>query len=136
MILRSLQPGFARNLMGFPHTNFGSLVQALYSIEEGIARGLWSKSSPTDSKGKKPSRGQRSVDVGAISSAGMRPPRRYQTVGQTPGYYYPPSPHVQYRPPVPSRPMTPTYLYPVSQPVFAAHVIERPPAPYTRPRAP
>ncbi|RVW99135.1 hypothetical protein CK203_018962 [Vitis vinifera] len=69
-------------------------------------------------------------------SAGMRPSRRYQTVGQTPGYYYPPSPHAHYRPPTPSRPMTPTYLHPVSQPVFAAHVAERPPAPYTRPRAP
>ncbi|RVW17920.1 hypothetical protein CK203_115119 [Vitis vinifera] len=58
---------------------------ALYGIEEGIARGLWSESSPTDSKGKRPSGGQRSGDVGAISSAGMRPSRRYQTVGQTPG---------------------------------------------------
>ncbi|RVW66336.1 Transposon Ty3-I Gag-Pol polyprotein [Vitis vinifera] len=93
MIMRSLQPRFARHLMGFPHTDFGSLVQALYGIEEGIARGLWSESSPTDSKGKRPSGGQRSGDVGAISSAGMRPSRRYQTVGQTPGYYYPPSPH-------------------------------------------
>ena len=26
MILRSLQPRFARHLMGFPHTDFGSLV--------------------------------------------------------------------------------------------------------------
>ena len=26
MIMRSLQPKFARHLMGFPHTNFGSLV--------------------------------------------------------------------------------------------------------------
>ncbi|RVW88953.1 Retrovirus-related Pol polyprotein from transposon 17.6 [Vitis vinifera] len=81
MIMRSLQPRFARHLMGFPHTDFGSL-------------------------GEEPSGGQRSGDVGAISSAGMRPSRRYQTVGQTPG------------------------------PVFAAHVAERPPAPYTRPRAP
>ncbi|KAL6348491.1 hypothetical protein AAG906_008946 [Vitis piasezkii] len=112
MIMRSLQPRF------------------------GIARGLWPESSPTDSKGKKPSGGQRSGDVGAISSVGMRPPRHYRTVGQTSGFYYPPSPHVQYRPPAPSRPMTPTYLHPVSQPVFAAHVTERPPAPYTRPRAP
>ena len=38
MILRSLQPRFARHLMGFPHMDFGSLVQALYSIDEGIAR--------------------------------------------------------------------------------------------------
>ena len=79
MILRSLQPRFAKHLMGFPHTDFGSLVQALYGIEDGIARGLWSESSPTDSKGKKLSGRQRSGNVGAISSAGMRPPRRYQT---------------------------------------------------------
>ena len=63
MIMRSLQPRFARHLMGFPHTDFGSLVQALYGIEEGIARGLWSESSPTDSKGKRPLGGQRSGDV-------------------------------------------------------------------------
>ncbi|RVW69672.1 hypothetical protein CK203_059466 [Vitis vinifera] len=43
---------------------------------------------------------------------------------------------MHYKPPAPSRPMTPTYLHPVSQPVFAAHVVERPPTPYTRPRAP
>ena len=40
--------------MGFPRTDFGSLVQALYGIEEGIAKGLWPESSPTDSKEKKP----------------------------------------------------------------------------------
>ena len=111
MILRSLQPRFARHLMGFPHTDFGSLVQALYGIKEGIARELWPKSSPIDSKGKKSSGGQRSGDVGAISSAGMRPPRHYQTIGQTFGFYYPPSPYVQYRPPVLFRPMSPTNLH-------------------------
>ena len=63
--------------MGFPHTDFGSLVQALYGIKEGIAKGLWPESSPTDSKGKKPSGGHRSGDVGAISSAMMRSPRHY-----------------------------------------------------------
>ena len=131
MIMRSLQPRFARHLMGFPHTDFGSLVQTLYGIEEGIARGLWSESAPIDSKGKKPSGGQRLGDVGSISLAGMRPPRHYRTVGQTSRFYYPPSPHVQYRSPAPSRPMTPTYLHPVSHPVFAAQVIERPPALYT-----
>ena len=106
MIMKSLQPTFARHLMRFPHTDFGSLVQALYGIEEGITRGLWLESSLIDSKGKKPLGGQRLGDVGAISLAGMRPPRRYQIVGQTFGFYYPPSPHVQYRPPTPSRPMT------------------------------
>ena len=80
--------------MGFPHTDFRSLVQALYGIEEGIARGLWFESSPSDSKGKKPLGGHRSRDASAISSASLRPPRRYQTVGQTSGLYYPPSPRV------------------------------------------
>ena len=54
MIMRNLQPKFARHLMGFPHTDFGFLVQALFAIKEGITRGLWLKSSPTDSKRKKP----------------------------------------------------------------------------------
>ena len=58
MILRSLKPRFDRHLMGFPHTDFGSLVQALYGIEKGIARGLWLESSLSDSKGKKPLGGQ------------------------------------------------------------------------------
>ena len=114
MIMRSLQPRFARHLMGFPHTDFGSLVQALYGIEEGIARGLWPESSSTDSKRKKPSGGHRSGDVGVISSIGMRSLRHYWPVGQTSGFYYPPSPYVQYRSPAPSRPMNPTYLHPVS----------------------
>nr|CAN60418.1 hypothetical protein VITISV_012200 [Vitis vinifera] len=122
--------------IGCPRIHLRLYSTALYGIEDGIARGLWSESSPTDSKGKKLSGRQRSGNVGAISSAGMRPPRHYQTVGQTLGFYYPPSPHAHYKPPAPSRPMTPTYLHPDSQPVFAAHDTERPPAPYTRPRAP
>ena len=40
MIMRSLQPCFSRHLMGFSQTDFGSLVQALYGIEEGISRGF------------------------------------------------------------------------------------------------
>ena len=130
MIMSSLQPRFARHLMGFPHVDFGSLVQALYGIEEGIARGLWPDSSPSDSKGKKPAIGQRPGDVSAIST--VRPtPRYYQTVGQTSGVYYPPSPHVQYRPPVPSRPMSPTYLHLAPQPVYATQATQRPPPYYS-----
>ena len=75
MIMRSLQPRFARHLMGFPHVDFGSLVQALYGIEKGIARGLWLDSSISDSKGKKPTIGQRLGDVNAISATRPRPPR-------------------------------------------------------------
>ncbi|RVW88411.1 hypothetical protein CK203_043876 [Vitis vinifera] len=51
--------------------------------QEGIARGLWPESFPIDFKVKNPSGEQRSRDVGAISSVGMRPSGRYQTVGQT-----------------------------------------------------
>ncbi|KAL6335146.1 hypothetical protein AAG906_027206 [Vitis piasezkii] len=61
--MRNLQPRFARHLMGFPQTDFGSLVQALYGIEEGISRGLWADSSPSDSKGKKSGSGPRSSDT-------------------------------------------------------------------------
>ena len=67
MIMRSLQPRFAGNLMGFPHTDFGSLVLALYDIEEGISSGLWADSSFSDSKGKKPGSGPKPSDVGAIN---------------------------------------------------------------------
>ena len=136
MIMKSLQPRFARHLMGFPHVDFGSLVQALYGIEEGIARGLWPDSSPSDSKGKKPTIGQRLGDVSAISVVRPRPPRYYQTVGQTSGVYYPPSPHVQYRSPVPFRPMSPTYLHSAPQLVYATQTTQRPPAHYPQPRAP
>ena len=87
MILRILQPRFARHLMGFPHMDFRFLVQSLYGIEEGIARGLWPNSFPSDLKGKKPSEGQRPGDVGTISSVGSRSPRRYKTFGQTSGAY-------------------------------------------------
>ena len=80
MIMRSLQPRFARHLMGFPHTDFGSLVQVLYGIEEVIARGLWPESSLTDSKGNKPLGGQRLEDVDAINSKVMRLPTRHQAV--------------------------------------------------------
>ena len=119
MILRSLQPRFARHLMGFPHTDFGYLVYALYSIEEGIAKGLWHVSSLSNSNGKMPSGGQGPGDVGTNSSIRLRPPKHYQTIGQTSGGSYPQL-YVQYRSPALSRSMTSTYLHPASEPVFAA----------------
>ena len=75
MIMRSLQPRFAKHFMGFPHTDFRSLVQALYGIKEGISRGLWADSSPSDSKGKKPESGPRPSDVSAIGMTRHRSPR-------------------------------------------------------------
>ena len=68
MVPRSLQPRIARHMVGIPFIDFGSLVLALYDVEDGISRGLWADFSSTDVKGKKPSVWQRSVDVSAISS--------------------------------------------------------------------
>ena len=132
MIMRSLQPQFALHLIRFPHIDFGSLVHALYDIDDGITRGLWSESSPSDSKGKKPLGGQRSRDVSAISSIGLRLSKHYQTVGQTSGLYYPPSPRVQYRPQAPSRSYDQTYVPPtLALPHHTAQGIERPPISYS-----
>ena len=40
MLMRSLQPKYARHLMGFSQTDIKALIEALYGIEEGISRGL------------------------------------------------------------------------------------------------
>ena len=88
MIMRSLQPRFARHLMGFPQTDFGSLVQALYGIEEGISRGLWADSLPSDSKGKKPGAGPRSSDIGTIGTLSHRFSRWPQTHRQSSNFPY------------------------------------------------
>ncbi|RVW85568.1 hypothetical protein CK203_037489 [Vitis vinifera] len=76
MVLRSLQSRIARHVVGAPFTDFGSLVMALYDVEDGISRGLWTDSSPSDVKGKKPFVGQRSTD--GIE----RPPISYTATGQ------------------------------------------------------
>ena len=83
MLMRSLQPKYARHLMGFSHTDIGALIEALYGIDEGISRGLWSNSSPFDSKGKRSLGGPRPGDVGTISTIGPRPFRRFQAVAKT-----------------------------------------------------
>ena len=55
--------------------DYRALLQALYGIEDSMARGLWSDSSASDSKGKKPSGSYRPGEVGAISSFKQGPPR-------------------------------------------------------------
>ena len=103
--------------MGFPQTDFGSLVQALYGIEEGISRGLWADSSPLDSKGKKPGSGPRPSDVGAIGFT------RHRSCTDTP---YQMTQRGQYKPASPFRPVGPTYLHSPPQPVYATHAPQRP----------
>ena len=69
--------------MGFPKTDFGSLVHALYGIEEDIAIGLWANSSAPNSNGKKLGSGHRSSDIGAIGTLSHRFSRRSQTHRQS-----------------------------------------------------
>ena len=40
MVLRNLQPRFARRLVGIPFQDLKSLVHATFGVEEAIARGL------------------------------------------------------------------------------------------------
>ena len=68
MIMRCLQPSYARHLMGVPTMDYRALIGALYGIEDGMARNLCSDSSSSDSKGKKPSGSYRPGEVEAISS--------------------------------------------------------------------
>ena len=64
------------------------------------------------------------------------PPDIIRQLDRNYGVYYPPSPHVQYRSPVPFRPMSPTYLHSAPQPVYATQTTQRPLAHYPQPRAP
>ncbi|RVW35603.1 hypothetical protein CK203_108073 [Vitis vinifera] len=52
---------------------FNTVIDALYDIDEGIAKGLWPESSLTDSKEKKPSGGQRPEDVGLKETSYLIP---------------------------------------------------------------
>ena len=81
MIMRSLQPSYARHLMGVPIMDYRALIKTLYCIEDGMAHGLWSDSSSYDSKGKKPFGSYRLGEVGAISSFRHGAPRpRYASI--------------------------------------------------------
>ena len=124
--MRSLQPRFARHLIGFPQTNFGSLVQALYGIEEGISRGLLVDSSPSDSKGKKPGSGPKPSDVGAIGMTRHRSPLHLPFQRQFSDTPYQMIQRDQYRPTTPFRPVGPTFLHQPPHPVYATQVPQRP----------
>ena len=75
MVLRNLQPRFARRLVGIPFQDLRSLVQAAFSVEEAIARGLWTDTTLfLDNKGKRPiGSSSRSEEVGIISYQHQRP---------------------------------------------------------------
>ncbi|RVW36774.1 hypothetical protein CK203_117747 [Vitis vinifera] len=47
MVLWNLQPRFARRLVGVPFQDLKSLVHAAFSVEEAMARGLWTDTTPS-----------------------------------------------------------------------------------------
>ena len=131
MVLRSLQPRISRHVVGVPLIDFGSLVSALYDVEDGISRGLWTDSSLSDIKGKKPFVGQRSVDVSAIGSSSQRPLRCHQPILQLSEPHSSYAPH-QYRPRAPRPTYDQTYMpQTLALPYYASQGIERPPVSYT-----
>ena len=75
MVLRNLQLRFAKRLVGIPFQDLRSLVHVAFSVEEAIARGLWTNiATSPDSKGKKPfGSSSRSGEVGVISYQHQRP---------------------------------------------------------------
>ena len=135
MIMRSLQPSYARHLMGVPIMDYKALIEALYGIEDRMARGLWSDSSSSDSKGKKPYGSYRLGKVGAISSFRHGAPRpQYASIRPHRTFYAQSS--VQYRPSIPPQPLRLPAPYTPPHQVYAAQVVERPPIAHLRPRAP
>ena len=135
MIMRSLQPSYARHLMGVPIMDYRALIEALYGIEDGMARGLWSDSSSFDSKGKKPSGSCRPGEVGAISSFRHGAPRpQYASIRPYRTSYAQSS--IQYRPSIPPQPLRLPAPYTPPHSVYDAQVVERPPIAHLRPRAP
>ena len=135
MIMRSLQPSYARYLMGVPIMNYRDLIEALYGTKDGMVRSLWSNSSSSDSKGKKPSGSYRPGEVGAVSSFRQGAPRpQYASIRPHSTSYAQSS--VQYKPSIPPQPVRLPSPYTPPHLVCAAQVVERPPTTHLRPRAP
>ncbi|RVW91931.1 hypothetical protein CK203_030166 [Vitis vinifera] len=93
MVLRNLQLRFARRLVGVPFQDLKSLVQADFSVEEAIARGLWTDATPSpDSKGKKPIGSfSRSEEEPYIAQTSMQPRPPHPRAATHP----PPRPYAQ-----------------------------------------
>ncbi|KAL6338359.1 hypothetical protein AAG906_018730 [Vitis piasezkii] len=137
--------------------NWSPIIEDLYSPELGNPLGCQGSACVevmTTLHGSASSLRRR--EEGCVPLEGLRPPRRYQTVGQTSGLYYPLSPHVQYRPRAPSWSYDQAYVPPAlalphhtaqgterplvsysvtTQPCYAAQFATRPTSSYPRPKA-
>ena len=99
MFLRNLQPRFARCLVGIPFQDLKSLVHAAFSVEEAIARRLWTDTAHfPDSKGKKMvGSSSRSGEVDTISYQHQRPAHHSYYMSPTARAHLPHLQH-QYQP--------------------------------------
>ena len=115
--------------------DYRALIEALYCIEDGMACGLWSDSSSSDSEGKKPSRSYRPGEVEAISSFRQGAPSPQYASIQPHGASYTQS-SIQHRPSIPPHPLRLPDPYTPPHLVYITQVVERPPTAHLRPRAP
>ena len=119
MVLRNLQSRFSKRLVGIPFQDLKNLIHAAFSVEEAIARGLWTDIAHSpDNKGKKL--------VGSSSRFGEVDTISYQ--------HQRPALHSSYRPPTVRAHLShPQYQYQpiyVQQPYIAQTIMQpRPPHP-------
>ncbi|RVW50144.1 hypothetical protein CK203_096894 [Vitis vinifera] len=114
------KPRFARRLVGIPFQDLRSLVHAAFSVEEAMARGIWTDTATSpDSRGKRPIGSSTiSEEVGAISYQHQRPAH-----------------HSAYRPPTVRAPFSlPQYQYQLdyAQEPYIAHTSMQPRPPHPR----
>ena len=119
MIMRSLQLSYSRRLMGVPIMDYRALIEALYGIEDGMSRGLWSDSFSFDNRRKKPSESYRPGEVGAISSFRHGAPKPQHASIRPHRTSYAQS-SVKYRPSVPPQPLRLPAPYTPPYSVYAA----------------
>ncbi|RVW60410.1 hypothetical protein CK203_089902 [Vitis vinifera] len=81
MVLRNLQPRFARRLVGIPFQDLRSLVQAAFSVEEAIARGLWTDTTLPLTQPRPPH--QRAATHPLPRPYAQRPARQFTPLGMT-----------------------------------------------------
>ncbi|RVW52820.1 hypothetical protein CK203_076621 [Vitis vinifera] len=80
MVLRNLQPRFARRLVGIPFQDLRSLVHAAFSVEEAIARGLWTDTAASPDTTTTTSR---AATRPPLRPYAQRPPRQFTPLGMT-----------------------------------------------------
>ncbi|RVW77927.1 hypothetical protein CK203_048276 [Vitis vinifera] len=124
-------PGSPGMWSGYRSQILGHWLWLCNDVEDGISRGLWTDSSPSDIKGKKAFVGSRPADVSTIGSSSQRLLMRHQPIPQFPEPHSSYASH-QYRPQAPRPAYDQTYTpQTLALPYYASQGIERPSVSYT-----